>query len=111
MKQKESNIYPTDRGIPGLASNVEPIERLRQRLAEIRNFPPAERQRGRVMLDQLIEHVDWQVAEMEPDPSERAIFARDYQPNPNYPQMRDANVDAYNMWLFFRELMDLRDNY
>ncbi len=65
-------------------------------------------ERGLRALGELITQVDRRVGELEPDGSERADFIAGNQPNANYRNLPGANIPAYEMWLFFRELVALR---
>ncbi len=101
------NPYPVT-GLPWKASPVVlHLSELNSLLNEALDLLADDPVWAKQKLAELLDHVSWQIAAMENDPSERASFASGGGVNANYPNTPGSNPDAFECWVFYRHLHDL----
>jgi hypothetical protein len=104
LPSRSGQVYPLDYGLPSFANRIVPSDQIAEWYI---GFQSRSRQPSRQLYEELertITHLDWQIAEQEPDRDERAEFT-----HRTYP-VRGRNQPAYQTWLRFKELIALRDD-
>jgi len=100
LRSRSGQVYPLDHGLLEFANQVVPRQQIE---TWYRQAQRATRPEQLQWIDRVITHLDWQVAELEPDPNERAEFAN------RVVEYSGSSRDAYQTWRLFCEFVDLRD--
>jgi hypothetical protein len=94
-------VYPVHLGLADMANQTVSAETMAQWYSEISTAQPSRALLER--LDRVITHLDWQVAELEPDPYERAEFGSRVR------EYAGRSRVAFHTWQMFKKFCELRD--
>lgn len=94
-------VYPVHLGLAHMANQTVSPEIMEQWYSEMSAAQPSRALLER--LDRVITHLDWQVAEQEPDPYERAEFGSRVR------EYAGRSRKAFHTWQMFKKFCELRD--
>lgn len=98
---RSGQVYPVHLGLPDMANQIVSAETIEQWYSEMSTAQPSRELLE--LLDRVITHLDWQVAELEPDPYERAAFGSRVR------EYAGPSRAAFHTWQMFKKFRKLRN--